>query len=67
MYYITEDYRYNEKSEPAFTWNILEAQIINNAVIVNIPPDAKGYYIELKEKTGSKEYISTGTFKQRRF
>lgn len=67
LYYITEDYRYNEKSEPAFTWNILEAQIINNAVIVNIPPDAKGYYIELKEKTGSKEYISTGTFKQRRF
>lgn len=62
LYYITEEYTYSEKSEPLFDWQTVRAEISGNTVFAKIPKDAKGYYIELKEKIGDKEYVSTSVF-----
>ena len=65
VYYITEDYAYNEKSEPTFQWKTLNAEVKGNFVYVKIPNEAEGYYIELKEKISAKEYITTSVFKRK--
>ena len=66
LYYIMEEYTYNENSEPNFQWKTINAKVENNYVQIKIPQDAKAYYIELKEKIGDKEYISTNALKVKR-
>lgn len=59
VYYTTEEYAYNEKSEPAFEWKTVSAKVNGSIVYVEIPCEAKSYYVELNEKIGNKNYIST--------
>ncbi len=65
LYYTTEEYVYNEESKPDFQWKTTNASVKGNCVQVNIPQDAKAYYIELKETTDGKEYISTSVLKKK--
>lgn len=64
LYYTTEEYAYNEKSEPNFKWKTTNAIVKENYVIISVPQDAKAYYLELKETIGGKEYISTSILKK---
>ena len=65
VFYTTEEYIYNEESNPAFEWKTVKALIENNFVCAKIPQDAKSYYIELKETLNGKEYVTTSVLYKR--
>ena len=59
LIYLTEDFRFDENSQPMHQGQIASANIDGNMVTADIPKEAFLYYVEFRGKVNGTDLIST--------